>query len=527
MAVVCTNVASFRWAGSHAVFKIRCAASGADWEVERRHRDFVGLSRVAREARACAVAPFPRIRGGLRKNDAHFNERRREALDRWLKGACISFPGRAMDAFLERPRLTDAPSAAVARVLALQPRPAEARRRGRTAGPGGSGSVCASRWLRSSRTPPSAAAAAAALAALWATIAAATFAAGLAAGAACACSAVLGALALGAPPPPAQAAAAPLPEATAVDDPAAPPPSRSAGAARLREAVAAALQGAPLPTSMDDDAYLEALLARRDRGDRWARDKVVAAAAYRRRAGGGKPAPMAPRLLASLRARGLDAAGRDEPLVTEERVARAGRTLRGGGLYVLGRDAAGRPVVWARTARIDLRNLGPEGERDWVDAVATLFELCALAGGGTGGFTYVEDAGPSALTHVPFLTGWRILRGGLDALTTAFPERGAEFFVAGAARLNRVLFSLAKPLMPATLKSRILMLPYGDRASAKLVALLGGEANVPDFLGGPRPHDPPRAPNGDLDFAAAFEDLLAPCPAEDRPGPPPPATRVS
>ena len=47
MAVVCTNVVSFRWTGSHAVYKIRCAASGNSWEVERRHRDFAGLSRVA------------------------------------------------------------------------------------------------------------------------------------------------------------------------------------------------------------------------------------------------------------------------------------------------------------------------------------------------------------------------------------------------------------------------------------------------------------------------------------------------
>ena len=152
-----------------------------------------------------------------------------------------------------------------------------------------------------------------------------------------------------------------------------------------------------------DDAYLRRLLDRAgprpvpgsvsdgassvggDRDATWARRKVAGAARYRRDAGGGKPAPIAPRVAAALARAGVDAAGRDEPLATEERLRAAGRALRGGGLYVRGRDAAGRPIVWARSGLIDLRNLGAAGERAWVDAVATLFELCALAGG--GGFT--------------------------------------------------------------------------------------------------------------------------------------------
>ena len=263
--------------------------------------------------------------------------------------------------------------------------------------------------------------------------------------------------------------------------------------------------------------------------------KVAGAARYRRDAGGGKPAPIAPRVAAALARAGVDAAGRDEPLATEDRLRAAGRALRGGGLYVRGRDAAGRPIVWARSGLIDLRNLGAAGERAWVDAVATLFELCALAGG--GGFTrgaaprvegdttrraplppmrrektrhahrYVEAADLSP-SRVPLMTGWRVLRGGLDALTTAFPERGAEFVVTGASAFNRLLFNMAKPFMPASLRTRIVMLPRGDRAAAKLAAVLGGADAIPDFLGGNAAHVLHRTDDGDVDFARAFEELL-------------------
>ena len=143
-----------------------------------------------------------------------------------------------------------------------------------------------------------------------------------------------------------------------------------------------------------DDAYLRRLLDRAgprpcppgsasdrapslggDRDATWAVRKVAGAARYRRDAGGGKPAPLAPRVAAALARAGVDTAGRDEPLATEDRLRAAGRALRGGGLYVRGRDAAGRPIVWARSGLIDLRDLGAPGERAWVDAVATSVEI--------------------------------------------------------------------------------------------------------------------------------------------------------
>ena len=163
----------------------------------------------------------------------------------------------------------------------------------------------------------------------------------------------------------------------------------------------------------------------------------------------------------------------------------------GGGLYIYGRDADQRPVVWCRSAKIDMRGLGRAGVKDWVDAVASLFELCCLASNGRPkyGFTYIEHSGDEA-SRIPAWTGLRVVRGAVEMGLKGFPERGNSFTTLNASRINRVLFALAAPFMSPPLRARMFLLPGGAAATERAAEILGGAHKVPDFLGGPRAHVP-------------------------------------
>ena len=257
---------------------------------------------------------------------------------------------------------------------------------------------------------------------------------------------------------------------------------------------------------------LQGLLNRADRHEEWAKWKVWFAIEYRNKAAAADAGPT--RVVDARLARviedeaGTDVSNADMPLLTSERLARAGRTLREGGLYIYGRDADQRPVVWCRSAKIDMRGLGRAGVKDWVDAVASLFELCCLASNGRPkyGFTYIEHSGDEA-SRIPAWTGLRVVRGAVEMGLKGFPERGNSFTTLNASRINRVLFALAAPFMSPPLRARMFLLPGGAAATERAAEILGGAHKVPDFLGGPRAHVLPRTADGDVDFVELVDRL--------------------
>ena len=170
----------------------------------------------------------------------------------------------------------------------------------------------------------------------------------------------------------------------------------------------------------------------------------------------------------------------------------------------------------ARSDFLDLRGLGKEGVKEWVDAIATLFELCSLGAFDRPkyGFTYIEHDG-SAPSKVPARIGLRVLKGALDVGLKGFPERGNSFTIMNSTRLIRLLFSMARPLMPAALRDKIRFLPGGAAAKECASEILGNPDHVPDFLGGPAIHTLPRTPTGDVDLV---ELLDAMCKKDSGPG---------
>ncbi|KAH8048572.1 CRAL/TRIO domain containing protein [Aureococcus anophagefferens] len=442
MAVAC-SVDSFRWIQeeNHAVYKVVCRAADEQWSVERRHSEFALLARNARERVGGGVPALPRTRRGW-GFDPDMLERRRATLDAWLKAAAAAAPREEVDRFLARPRR----SAAEAREPATKPPAPKPAPKPAAVAP---------------EPPP--------------------------------------------PPPPTGVDGGGGGAMDAAGPPAAVEPSRedpSDGAAKIAdEAVEAAdapkktkallleeedetrspelkalrifvvktyLGGAPIPLALNDDNWLQAalqgLLNRADRHEEWAKWKVWFAIEYRNKAAAADAGPT--RVVDARLARviedeaGTDVSNADMPLLTSERLARAGRTLREGGLYIYGRDADQRPVVWCRSAKIDMRGLGRAGVKDWVDAVASLFELCCLASNGRPkyGFTYIEHSGDEA-SRIPAWTGLRVVRGAVEMGLKGFPERGNSFTTLNASRINRVFIALAAPFMSPPLRARMFLLP--------------------------------------------------------------------
>ncbi|KAH8067078.1 CRAL/TRIO domain containing protein [Aureococcus anophagefferens] len=442
MAVAC-SVDSFRWIQeeNHAVYKVVCRAADEQWSVERRHSEFALLARNARERVGGGVPALPRTRRGW-GFDPDMLERRRDA--------------RRLAQRRGAPRRG-------------RPVPRGRGERGRGARAGNK----AARAKARAQTGGGRAAAAAAAEdggvggrrALWMLLAVTTLALGPEAGVACAAAALLGSRAFA-------ASAAPAAVEPSREDP-------SDGAAKIAdEAVEAAdapkktkallleeedetrspelkalrifvvktyLGGAPIPLALNDDNWLQAalqgLLNRADRHEEWAKWKVWFAIEYRNKAAAADAGPT--RVVDARLARviedeaGTDVSNADMPLLTSERLARAGRTLREGGLYIYGRDADQRPVVWCRSAKIDMRGLGRAGVKDWVDAVASLFELCCLASNGRPkyGFTYIEHSGDEA-SRIPAWTGLRV-RAALSRWGSALSAETRSR--RSTPRINRVL----------------------------------------------------------------------------------------
>ncbi|KAH8087603.1 CRAL/TRIO domain containing protein [Aureococcus anophagefferens] len=286
---------------------------------------------------------------------------------------------------------------------------------------------------------------AAAAAALWTLLAVTTLALGPEAGVACAAAALLGSRAFA-------ASAAPAAVEPSREDP-------SDGAAKIA-----------------DEA---GLLNRADRHEEWAKWKVWFAIEYRNKAAAADAGPT--RVVDARLARviedeaGTDVAGSTSTAATDQ-----------------------RPVVWCRSAKIDMRGLGRAGVKDWVDAVASLFELCCLASNGRPkyGFTYIEHSGDEA-SRIPAWTGLRVVRGAVEMGLKGFPERGNSFTTLNASRINRVLFALAAPFMSPPLRARMFLLPGGADATERAAEILGG-AHGP-FAGGPPSPDA----DGDVDSSSS------------------------
>ena len=80
------------------------------------------------------------------------------------------------------------------------------------------------------------------------------------------------------------------------------------------------------------------------------------------------------------------------------------------------------------------------------------------------------------------------------------------FHIVPSTRANRLLFGLISPFLPASVKSKFNFCLAGDER-AHVARVLGDEAAVPDFFGGPACHPlPPPPPSSFLAASGASGD---------------------
>lgn len=257
-----------------------------------------------------------------------------------------------------------------------------------------------------------------------------------------------------------------------------------------------------MPLVLASDAYVKLLRSRGDRDADWVARKIRIGVEWRSELVVGGHSP-------SSRLEAIFGCRVDDPLLSRESLELAGHVLASGCLYWHGVDAAGRPILWARSGLIDWDRAKAT---DFVRAVATTLELGAVAANRLATppqIVYVECTSGVNVASFPVRTAYRILRGCLDAFTRGFPERGAAFLVAPTTRINRILFALTKPFAPSSIISRVELLAPHD-THCRLVELLGDPKLVPDFFGGPAHHELPRRGGEELDVLESFARLLKP-----------------
>ena len=166
-----------------------------------------------------------------------------------------------------------------------------------------------------------------------------------------------------------------------------------------------------------------------------------------------------------------------------------------------------RSVLWARSGLLDFSHGGFTAD-DWGAAIAAVLEVGAVAAAGApprpASFCYVECTAGLDVTRFPVATAFRVVRRSVDALVRGYPERGECYLIAPTTRVNRTLLALMRPFMPVSVSSRIVML--ADDAAARAALGARGIA-VPDFFGGPAPHELPRDARGAVDLRAMGERL--------------------
>ena len=156
------------------------------------------------------------------------------------------------------------------------------------------------------------------------------------------------------------------------------------------------------------------------------------------------------------------------------------KSLNTGSLYWHGFTKDGRPILWIRTNR-----------KPWypdVDAEVNTLILMSDAGikcmpAGVTDFCVVAESSYPPPPNPTFMINM------LKALVRGYPDRLHILYSAPVSSIVQFVMNLLLPLMPGRLASKVCLLGVDD-VKGKLVPLLqNGEADLPDFFGGPACHD--------------------------------------
>jgi len=156
------------------------------------------------------------------------------------------------------------------------------------------------------------------------------------------------------------------------------------------------------------------------------------------------------------------------------------KALNNGSLYWHGFTKDGRPILWIRTNR-----------KPWypdVDAEVNALILMADTGikympDGVTDFCVVSESSYPPPPNPSFMISV------LKALVRGYPDRLHILYSAPVSSIVQFVMNLLLPLMPGRLAGKVCLLGV-DEVKDKLVPLLqNGEADLPDFFGGPAHHD--------------------------------------
>ena len=155
-------------------------------------------------------------------------------------------------------------------------------------------------------------------------------------------------------------------------------------------------------------------------------------------------------------------------------------SLNYGSMYWHGFTKDGRPILWLRTNR-----------KPWYpDVDAEVNALIAMADAGIKcmpegitDFICISDSSYPPPPNPTFMIKM------LKALVRGYPDRLHLLLSAPVSSIVQFVMNLLLPLMPGRLASKVLLLDLEGAKSKLKDILLDGEADIPNFFGGPCNHD--------------------------------------
>jgi hypothetical protein len=150
-------------------------------------------------------------------------------------------------------------------------------------------------------------------------------------------------------------------------------------------------------------------------------------------------------------------------------------------VYWHGVDTLGRPILWENFGAMDFRNFDSARK---IRFYILLFEaVYKVMPEGVTQFTVVADS--KSLPYARALTKPAFFLGMASLFVKAFPDR-LGFFLAKGNSVAQALLKLMKPVLPASIKSKMLL---PSNFEEELIRILpNGERDVPDWLGGTKIH---------------------------------------
>ena len=154
--------------------------------------------------------------------------------------------------------------------------------------------------------------------------------------------------------------------------------------------------------------------------------------------------------------------------------------LNYGSMYWHGYTKDGQPILWVRTNRkpwypdVDaevnaLMLMADAGVRAMPEGVTDFVAICESS--------YPPPPNPTFLINV------------LKALVRGYPDRLKNLISAPVSSIVQFVMNLLLPLMPGRLASKLILLSTETIQDKLKQVLLNGEADIPNFFGGPADHD--------------------------------------